>query len=249
MHKLPFPSSSTISSKPFSKLHSDVWEPSTCIDLGGYRYYLTLIDDCTWFMWVFPLINKSDVFSIFCKFYAYIVNHYQAHVQFFQFDGGGKYTSKVFTEFLASKGIVHHISCPYIPQQHRVAERKNRHIIEVGLALLTTTSLPLQFWYYVVTHATFLINKMPSRTLHMQSPYSKLYGTLPDLLSRRIFGSATYPLLRPYNTHKLEPYSQQCVFLGFSMGYKGVYCYNPQNQKVLISRHVIYNEDVFPFKA
>lgn len=171
-------------------------------------------------MWVFPLINKSDVFSIFRKFYAYIVNHYQAHVQYFQFDGGGEYTSKVFAEFLASKGIVHHISCPYIPQQNRVAERKNRHIIEIGFALLTTASLPLQFWYYAVTHANFLINRMPSRTLHMQSPYSKLYGTLPNLLSLRIFGLAIYPLLRPYNTHKLEPLSQQCVFLGFSMGYK-----------------------------
>ncbi|CAL2260563.1 unnamed protein product [Prunus armeniaca] len=88
MHKLPFPSSSTISSKPFSKLHSDVWGPSACIALGGYKYYLTFIDDCTRFMWVFPLLNKSDVFSVFCKFYAYIVNHYQAHVQFFQSDGG-----------------------------------------------------------------------------------------------------------------------------------------------------------------
>ncbi|CAL9029938.1 unnamed protein product, partial [Prunus brigantina] len=47
MHKLPFPSSSTISSKPFSKLHFDVWGTSACIALGGYRYYLTFIDDCT----------------------------------------------------------------------------------------------------------------------------------------------------------------------------------------------------------
>ncbi|KAI5318866.1 hypothetical protein L3X38_038574 [Prunus dulcis] len=31
MHKLPFPSSSTISSKPFSKLHSDVWGPSAVL--------------------------------------------------------------------------------------------------------------------------------------------------------------------------------------------------------------------------
>lgn len=68
----------------------------------------------------------------------------------------------------------------------------------------------------------------------MQSPYSKLYGTSPDLLSLGVFGSAIYPLLKPYNAHKLEPRPQQCVFLGFLMGYKGVYCYNSQNQKILI---------------
>lgn len=184
----------------------------------------------------------------FIHFHAYIVAHYQAQVQFLQSDGGGEYISRMFKDFLASKGILHQLSCPYTPQQNGLAERKNRHLIETTLALLTAAGLSLPFWYYAVTHATFLINRMPSKVLTMLPPYYKLFGTHPDLLSLKVFRSAVYPLLCPYNTHKLEPRSHQCVFLGYSMGYKGVLCYDLQTQKILISRHVIHNEDIFPFK-
>ncbi|BBH06313.1 hypothetical protein Prudu_017933 [Prunus dulcis] len=51
MHKLPFSSSSTTSLRPFTKLHTDVWGPSNVAALGGYRYFLTIIDDCTRYMW------------------------------------------------------------------------------------------------------------------------------------------------------------------------------------------------------
>ncbi|KAI5318095.1 hypothetical protein L3X38_037803 [Prunus dulcis] len=249
MHKLPFSSSSTTSLRPFTKLHTDVWGPSNVAALGGYRYFLTIIDDCTRYMWVFPLINKSEVSYVFIKFHAYIVTHYKAQVQFLQSDGGGEYISHMFKDFLASKGILHQLSCPYTPQQNGLAERKNRHLIETTLALLTTAGLSLPFWFYAVTHAAFLINRMPSRVLNMLSPYYKLFGGHPDLLSLKIFGSAVYPLLRPYNAHKLEPRSHQCIFLGYSMGYKGVLCYDLRTHKVLISRHVIHNEDVFPCKT
>ncbi|BBH03567.1 hypothetical protein Prudu_014481 [Prunus dulcis] len=58
-------------------------------------------------------------------------------------DGGGEFLSKVFTDFLASKGIVRRLSCPYTPQQNGLAERKNRHIIETAITLLTTAALPV----------------------------------------------------------------------------------------------------------
>lgn len=40
----------------------------------------------------------------------------------------------------------------------------------------------------------------------------------------------------------------QCLFLGFNIGYKGVLCYNIQTKKFIVSRSVIHDEDVFPFK-
>ncbi|BBN67240.1 hypothetical protein Prudu_20S000300 [Prunus dulcis] len=131
-------------------------------------------------------------------FHAYIVTHYQAQVQFLQSDGGGEYISHMFKDFLASKGILHQLSCPYTPQQNGLAERKNRHLIETTLALLTTAGVSFT---------------------------------------------------ASYNAHKLESRSHQCIFLGYSMGYKGVLCYDLRTHKVLISRHVIHNEDVFPCKT
>ncbi|KAI5322358.1 hypothetical protein L3X38_031430 [Prunus dulcis] len=132
--------------------------------------------------------------------------------------------------------------------QNGVAERKNRHIIETTITLLATAALNDKFWYYAAAHAAFLINRMPCQLLQMTSPYFKLFGHNPELQSLKVFGSAVYPLLRPYNSHKLEPRSAEHVFLGYSLGYKGVICFHPNTHKVVISRHVIYDETQFPMK-
>ncbi|CAL2255541.1 unnamed protein product [Prunus armeniaca] len=89
---------------------------------------------------------------------------------------------------------------------------------------------------------------MPSYVLHNQSPYFRLFGHHPDLASLRIFGTAVYPYLRHYNVHKLQLRTTQCVFLGYSPGYKGVICYNRITAKCVISRHVLHDEAIFPFK-
>ncbi|CAL9017543.1 unnamed protein product [Prunus brigantina] len=100
-----------------------------------------------------------------------------------------------------------------------------------------------------VAHAAYLINLMPSSVLRYQSPFQSLYGKVPDIKSLRIFGTAVYPYIRPYNEHKLQPRTAQCVFMGYSPGYKGVICYNRSTSRFVVSRHVIHDETVFPFKS
>jgi hypothetical protein len=46
--------------------------------------------------------------------------------------------------FFQRIGIEHHVSCPHAHQQNGYAERKHRHIVEVGLTLLTPASMPLK---------------------------------------------------------------------------------------------------------
>lgn len=205
MSRLPFSTKSNKSDIPFYKVHTDVWGPAPCVSIDGYRYYVLFVDECTRFTWIYPLINKSDVFLVFVQFLAFVSNQFNASVKILQSDGGGEYVSKNFKSFLASKGILHYISCPYTPQQNGLAERKHRHIVETSITLMSAASIPRQFWFHAFSHSTFLINKMPCESLSMVSPYAKLFGIDPDILSLRIFGTACYPYLRHYNSNKLEP--------------------------------------------
>ena len=75
--------------------------------------------------------------------------------------------SKVCTNFLESKGIVHRISCPYTPQQNGIFERKHRHLVETALTLTSEANLSSSFWFHAYSYAIFLINRMPSRVLDM----------------------------------------------------------------------------------
>jgi histone deacetylase 1/2 len=85
-----------------------------------------------------------------------------------QTDWGGEYEK--LNSFFQKVGITHHVSCPHAHQQNGSAERKHRHIVEVGLALLANASMHLKFWDEAFLTATFLINIIPSKVLDFESP-------------------------------------------------------------------------------
>ncbi|CAL2228235.1 unnamed protein product [Prunus armeniaca] len=247
MSRLPFSLSKTRSSEAFHRIHSDVWGPSPCTSISGYRYYVIFVDDCTRYTWVYPLINKSDVFGIFVKFHAYISTFFNKHIKIFQSDGGGEFVNTAMRDFLAKHGILHYKSCPHTPQQNGLAERKHRHLVDTALTLLSTTSMPLKFWFHAISTANFLINRMCTKVLNWDSPYSKLFGVSPQLQALKVFDCACYPYLRPYQPHKLHFISSQCVFVGYTLDYKGYLCFHISTSRLYIFRHVIFDENVFPF--
>jgi hypothetical protein len=149
--------------------------------------------------------------------------------------------------FFQRIGISHQVSCPHARQQNGSAERKHRHIVEIGLALLANASMPLKFWDEAFLTATFLINHLPSKVIDLDNPTHKLFGQKPDYNSLCTFGCACWPNLRPYNQRKLSFRSVQCVFLGYSQFHKGFKCLEPKSGRVYISRDVIFDETVFPF--
>ena len=164
-----------------------------------------------------------------------------------QTDWGGEYER--LNSFFQQIGISHHVSCPHAHQQNGSAERKHRHIVDVGLSLLANASMPLKFWDEAFLTATFLINILPSKVIKFETPITRLFGTIPDYTSLRVFGCACWPNLRPYNTRKLAFRSKQCVFLGYSSLHKGVKCLDVPTGRVYISRDVVFDESVFPFTS
>lgn len=55
------------------------------------------------------------------------------------------------------------------------SERRHRHIVETGLSLLTHASMSLSYWTYAFATTVYLINRMPTPTLHLSSPCEKLF--------------------------------------------------------------------------
>jgi hypothetical protein len=122
-----------------------------------------------------------------------------------------------------------------------------RESIVTLLTLLSQFSLPLSFWPYAFNIAVFLINRLPYSIPNRNSPWELLFKTCSSYESLRTFGYLCYPLLRPYNSHKLQPRSVECVFLGYPTNAKDYLCYDPKSQKYYTSRHVLFTESIFPF--
>ena len=54
---------------------------------------------------------------------------------------------------------------PRTPQQHGVAERRNRTLIDMVRSMLNTSSLPKSLWMYALKTVVYLLNKVPSKVV------------------------------------------------------------------------------------
>lgn len=246
--KLHFPSSVFQSQFPLERVHCDVWGPAPVTSVQGFRYYIIFIDNFSRFSWMYPLKKKSDVMAVFKTFQSLVENQFARKIQIFQSDGGGEFVNTQLLNHLANCGIRHYLSCPHTPQQNGLAERKHRHLMELGMSMMFEARLPHHLWVEALFTANFLSNLLPT-SVHDKSisPFEKLNGAAPLYTALRVFGCACYPYLRPYANNKFDPKSLLCVFLGYTEKHKGYRCLHPPTGRVYLSRHVLFDENRFPY--
>ena len=108
-------------------------------------------------------------------------------------------------------------------------------------------TLPLGFWVDAFLIATYLINPLPSSSLNMETPYFKMFGRHRDYSILKVLGCKCFPYLRHHNQNKFSERTCQCVFIRYSPLHKGYRCIDPLTNKVYISRHVVFEEQIFPY--
>ncbi|KAJ9562428.1 hypothetical protein OSB04_007588 [Centaurea solstitialis] len=214
--RLLFSLSTTKTSHVFELIHSDLWT-SPVTSLSGFKYYVLFLDDFSHFLWVFPLRAKSEVFSVFKTFRAYVLNQYKTDIQLFQCDNGRKFNNQPFLDFLKTHGIKICFSCPYTSQQNGKAERIIRTINNTLRTSLIQASLLPKFWVEALLSSVHTFNLLPYTTIQYKTPFEVLFGFFPTYSHLRVFGSS---------------------------GYR---CLDLITQKVIISRHVNFDETHFPF--
>ncbi|KAL4570097.1 hypothetical protein LXL04_025748 [Taraxacum kok-saghyz] len=243
-HKLPFGSNSFQASKPLQLVYSDVWGPVQQSN-DGFTYYVTFVDYYSRYIWLYPMKRKSDVSTLFPQFRSLVEKYYNTSLVSLFTDNGGEYIK--LTSYLQQNGISHFTTPPHTPEQNGITERRLRHIVETGLALLHHANLPLTFWTYDFQTAVHLINRLPTPVLQLQSPYDKLHNTTPTYHKLKPFGCLCYPWLRPYSSSKLHPRLAKCIFLGYSSSKSAYKCYEPTSHRLYYSRHIEFIEHIYPY--
>lgn len=123
-------------------LFTDLWGPSPTLSLNGYRYYIHFIDGCTKFTTIlvvqthrlskhFTTLKLRQNFNLIAKLKTpnlLGVENTELSLSFSK-------TMVFIIKFLVQRH-----------QQSGTIERRHRHIVEIGLTLLTNASMPLKFW-------------------------------------------------------------------------------------------------------
>jgi hypothetical protein len=124
-HWLPYSHSLPKTSHTLKFVHMDLSgriSPSTS---EGYEYYFKITDQFSSFKHVYPLRKKYKAFSCFQNYYLAVTVAHGCPIKNVVTNGGGKFNSNEFKQFLSDKGVTVHISAPYTPQQNPVAKSGN----------------------------------------------------------------------------------------------------------------------------
>jgi hypothetical protein len=141
------------------------------------------------------------------------------------------------------------MSYPYTSPQNGKAECIIRSVNNVIRTLLIQASLPGRYWVEGLHTAAYLLHRLPTMAIQATCPHLTLFGSTPSYEHMCIFGCTCYPNTSATVPHKLSPRSTQCVFLGYSTDHKGYRYLDLSINHLIVSRHVIFDEDNFPLAA
>ena len=128
---------------------------------GDKRYFLTFIDVCSRFTYVFLLKNKSETFDVFKVYKAKVENQQSKKIKVLKSDRGGEYFSTEFNSFCEEYGIIHECTTPYTAQHNGIAERKNRIFLEMVNAMLLHTKLNFNLLGEALLIVCHILNRIP----------------------------------------------------------------------------------------
>ncbi|CAI7922892.1 unnamed protein product [Closterium sp. NIES-54] len=223
--KFPFTSGTGPAKAPLALVHMDVVGPTRAPSLSGSRYFLTIVDDHTCALWVYPLKTKGGVAVA-------VLKEWMPRAQR---ESGNK-----------KKGIQHQLTVPYNPQQNGVAERFNRTLQEGARTLLGRAGLPDPFWVTTLQQVALVKNRVLATVGDKQwVPYTKWYGSAPAVNMLRSYGCMVVFHVPKEKRGKLEASGRWGVHLGLAKDHKGWLIWDLTSQQLTVSRDVKFLESLY----
>ena len=243
-HKLPFPKVNNNHNKYkiLELIHSDICGPLNPVSKGQGKYFITFIDECSKYCWVFVLKSKCEAFETFKSWKCLVEAQYERKVKILRSDNGGEYLSNAFSRYLEDENIIHQTSIPRTPEQNGVAERKNRSLVEKMRCMLSDAKLPKMFWGEALSTANHIINRLPTASLNDKTPYELLNKKIPNIKYFKVFGCLAYVHIDKESRGKLDFKAKKCLFLGYSATMKAYRLFDLNENRIINSRNLIFDE-------
>ena len=187
------------------------------------------IDDATRHMDKFLLKFKSEALEKLKEWKALAEKELSTQVKRFRTDGGGKYTSENFAEYLKSEGILKEMTTHYTPHFNGVVERANSTIMERVQCLLDDAGLSKNHWAFVVSVAVNHTNRTLTRSAVSRTPYEVWHGSGKKLSVKHlcVFGCLAFMHVPKEKRKKLDFRATPGILIGYSISTTQYFVYDP----------------------
>lgn len=115
-------------------------------------------------------------------------------------------------------------------------------MVEMGRSYLKQMKMPSMMWAEAIRHAVYVLNRLPTRALSEQTPYDAWTGFKPDVGCIRVFGCVVHMKVPGDRVKKLDDRSLEVINLGKKPGTKAYHLFDPRENKLYVSRDVIFEE-------
>ena len=163
--KRPFTTKGLRVEQPLELVHSDVCGPFSTQARGGYEYYVTFIDDYSRYGSIYLMHQKFETFDKFKEFHTEAEKQLGKSLKVLRSDHDDEYMDFEFTDYLIENGIVSQVTALGTPPQNRVAERRNRTLLDMVRSMMSYSTLPILFWGYTLQIAINILNVVQSKAI------------------------------------------------------------------------------------
>ncbi|GJR73325.1 putative ribonuclease H-like domain-containing protein [Tanacetum coccineum] len=200
-------------SLPLHLLHMDLFGPTFVKSLMKKMYCLVVKDDYSRFIWVFFLATKDETSGILKSFKTGIENL-----------------------------VDHKVKCARTPQQNRVAERRNRTLIEATRTMLANSKLPTTFWAEAVNTFCYVQNRVLVVKPHNKTPYELFHGRTPYFKFYKDHLACLYYFNTIDHLGKFDGKADEDFFVGYSLNSKAFRVFNSRTRIVEENLHIRFSE-------
>jgi Integrase core domain. len=240
--KSPFPlKSETHATEILERVHSDVCGPFSR-GYGGFRYFITLLDDYTSWGVVYFMKKKSETpqnVILYVKSYERI---HKTKIRILRVDNAPEYVEGFLRQFCEQEGITYERTVPEAHQQNGKAERHNLTYETMARAMLLDADLHDWFWPFAVLCAVYIKNRVPHSALPTNvTPFERWVLHKPNISHMRPFGSHCTSRVVNEKFKKLELRGETGRFLGYAPESKGYLFWHTASRTVKIRRDLVFH--------
>ncbi|WVZ81143.1 hypothetical protein U9M48_028558 [Paspalum notatum var. saurae] len=231
-----------MTSYPGELLHMDTVGPARVASVSGKWYVLVVVDDFSWFSWVFFMEFKDEAFGFVRDLVLRLRNESHKPMRAIRSDNGREYRNSRFENFCRDLGLEHQFSSPYTPPQNGVVERKNRTLVEMARTMLDEHRSPRRFWAEAVNTACYIANRIFLRAFLGKTSYELRFGRQPSVKHLRAFGCRCFVLKKAGHLDKFESHCLDGIFLGYTSNSRAFRVWILEAKQVVETCEVSFDE-------
>nr|GEY43696.1 hypothetical protein [Tanacetum cinerariifolium] len=154
--------------------------------------------------------TKDETSGILRNFITEIENLKDLEVKIIRCDNGGELRNKEINDLCSRKRIKREFSNARTPQQNRVAEKRNRTLIEAVRTMLADVKLPVTFWAEAVKTSCYVQNRVLTMNYHpvITENHSNTHAGFQDTEKAGEEGTQTYVLFPVLSDEFKEYYNK-----------------------------------------